>query len=118
VLRVTIPDTLAHKALIGATVKSPVETFYGVAKVYLKSKGAVRLTECTLIIGGLQRLTYTFPDDSCIVMLCDYGPKLRPNRYELLYAVATLSRLAPCLREPYEAPSATIYVPPSHDSNP
>lgn len=95
--RVTVPDTMAHAALQKLDAKLNHMRALN-TDVYFNLWSDRRECVATKIEGGWQRILFTFPDGSLVVLWADYGDpyNLRPNKFTS-FAVATLPEYLPNL---------------------
>lgn len=94
-LSVTVPDTMAHAALKGLDAKLNRMRALN-TDVYFNLWSDRRTCRATGIEGGWQRVVFTFPDGSLVVLWADYGYNPRPNQFHS-FAVATLPEYLPNL---------------------
>ena len=92
---VTVPDTMAHAALGKLDAKLNVMRTVG-TDVYFNLCSDCRSYTATRLEGGWQRVTFTFPDGSLVVLWADYGYDPRPNKFHS-FAVATMPWFLPNL---------------------
>ena len=90
-----VPNTMAHAALSKLDAKLNVMRALN-TDVYFNLWSDRRSCQATHLEGGWQRITFTFPDGSIVVLWADYGYDPRPNKFHS-FAVATLPEYLPNL---------------------